>query len=226
MDIELHYTERGSGEPLILLHGNGRSSAFFKNQIAALAARFRVLAVDTRGHGASPRGSAPFTLEQFAQDLRDFLDARGIGQTNLLGCSDGGNIALLFALRQPERVRKLVLDGANLRPSGMALPLRLAVGAGYALASAAAPVSSLARAEKERLSLMAREPRISEAELSRLSAPTLVLAGTRDVIRASHTRRIAAAIPGARLRFLPGGHGVAAENAGAFNAAVLEFLAP
>lgn len=108
----------------------------------------------------------------------------------------------------------------------MALPLRLAVGAGYALASAAAPVSSLARAEKERLSLMAREPRISEAELSRLSAPTLVLAGTRDVIRASHTRRIAAAIPGARLRFLPGGHGVAAENAGAFNAAVLDFLAP
>jgi len=103
MTIQLAYTERGTGFPLILLHGNGESSAYFANQIVPLAQVRRVIAVDTRGHGASPRGSAPFTLSQFADDLLAFMDRLGIAQADMLGFSDGGNIALLFALRHPVR---------------------------------------------------------------------------------------------------------------------------
>lgn len=67
MDIALAFTEAGSGTPLILLHGNGEDGTYFAPHIAALARHFRVIALDTRGHGKSPRGSAPFTIAQFAR---------------------------------------------------------------------------------------------------------------------------------------------------------------
>lgn len=89
MDIDLHDTQRGSGFPLVLLHGNGEESGYFLHQLEHFAQTYRVIAVDTRGHGQSPRGSAPFTLEQFALDLKEFLDGRGLRRVHLLGFSDG-----------------------------------------------------------------------------------------------------------------------------------------
>ena len=77
MDVELHYREQGSGETLILLHGNGEDGSYFEHQMSAFAPRFRVIALDTRGHGKSPRGKAPFTIRQFADDLLAFMDERG-----------------------------------------------------------------------------------------------------------------------------------------------------
>ena len=104
MDIQLHSYENGQGFPLILLHGNGESNAYFKNQIAAFGEHFRTIALDTRGHGDSPRGAAPFTLEQFAEDLHSFMEEKDIRRAHILGFSDGANIALLFALRYPQMV--------------------------------------------------------------------------------------------------------------------------
>ena len=76
MDIELYYEEKGDGDPLILLHGNGEDHEYFKNQIPFFAKKYRVIAIDTRGHGRSPRGNAPFRIRQFAEDLRAFMDKR------------------------------------------------------------------------------------------------------------------------------------------------------
>ena len=78
MNIRLHYMEKGCGEPLILLHGNGEDSGYFAHQIAHFSKYYRVIAVDTRGHGQSPRGEAPFTIRQFAEDLRAFMDQQQI----------------------------------------------------------------------------------------------------------------------------------------------------
>ena len=103
MDIALSYQEMGSGEPLILLHGNGEDSSYFRHQIAHFQDRYRVIALDTRGHGKSPRGSAPFTIRQFARDLYDFMETRKIAEAVLLGFSDGANIAMRFAMEHPER---------------------------------------------------------------------------------------------------------------------------
>ena len=131
MDIELHYERRGSGPPLILLHGNGEEGSYFSHQMEDFSREYTVYAVDTRGHGRSPRGTAPFTLSRFAEDLRDFLDARGIPKADILGFSDGGNIALLFALRWPERVGRLILNGANLDPSGVRRGAQLPIELGW-----------------------------------------------------------------------------------------------
>ena len=122
MDIELFYREKGSGEPLILLHGNGEDGSYFVHQIEHFQSRYRVIALDTRGHGRSTRGSAPFTIRQFALDLYDFLRAHEIPSAVLLGFSDGANIAMQFALDHPEMVRALILNGATLLHGRFAHP--------------------------------------------------------------------------------------------------------
>lgn len=224
MDIELHCEETGGGEPLVLLHGNGEDGTYFTHQIAHFSQRFRVLALDTRGHGKSPRGEAPFTIRQFARDLLAFLDARGIERAHLLGFSDGGNIALAFALAHPERVGKLVLNGANLNARGVKRSVQVPIELGYRMARLFAGLSAKARTNAEMLGLMVNDPNVAPEELSALAAPTLVIAGENDMIREDHTRLIAERIPNARLAFVPGDHFVAAKNPAAFNREVERFL--
>ena len=224
MDIELHCEETGGGEPLVLLHGNGEDGTYFTHQIAHFSQRFRVLALDTRGHGKSPRGEAPFTIRQFARDLLAFLDARGIERAHLLGFSDGGNIALVFALAHPERVGKLVLNGANLNTRGVKRSVQAPIELGYRMARLFAGLSAKALAHAEMLGLMVNDPNVAPEELAALTAPTLVIAGENDMIREDHTRLIAERIPNARLAFVPGDHFVAAKNPAAFNREVERFL--
>jgi len=224
MPIQLHATEQGSGFPLILLHGNGESAEYFSNQMDCFARSFHVIALDTRGHGQTPRGDAPFTLDQFAQDLLEFMDARQIEKAHLLGFSDGGNIALLFALHHPERVERLILNGANLSPKGVKKGIQLSVVLGYEAACALSQIDRRAVAKREMLGLMVNQPNIDPAELSRLPMPTLVVAGERDMILEDHTKLIARSIPHATLCILPGDHFVAAKNSEAFNKQVMDFL--
>ena len=117
--MNLYTKESGSGQPMVLLHGNGEDSSYFVNQLSFFESKYLVIAVDTRGHGRSPRGCGTFTLERFADDLKGFLDRRGLRRIILLGFSDGGNIALIFALKYPGYVDRLILNGANLNPFGM-----------------------------------------------------------------------------------------------------------
>ena len=224
MDITLHYTEQGSGKPLILLHGNGEDGSYFKNQIPCFSQSFRVIAVDTRGHGQSPRGTGPFTLNRFSDDLKSFMDGMKIEKASVLGFSDGANIAILFALKYPEHVDRLVLDGANIFPLGLKLPVWLELKAAGAWASIKPARTEKDVRNRELLRLMTREPRISPSELSAIKAPTLVVAGTKDMIRESHTRLIGRSIPGSRTRFIEGDHFIAEKNSAAFNDCVMRFL--
>lgn len=224
MDIEHFYVEKGQGHPLILLHGNGGDGGYFLAQLDAFSERFRVYAPDTRGHGKTPRGEAPFTISQFADDLRFFMDGHGIAKAHLLGFSDGGNIALTFALRYPERVERLILNGANLDPSGVRRSVQLPIEMGCRIAKRFAAKSASAKAHAELLGLMVNEPHLRPEELAAVRAKTLVVAGTRDIVRRSHTELIAQSIPMSRLAFIEGGHFIAAKNPAAFNKAVLDFL--
>lgn len=222
MDISLHYIKKGSGTPLLLLHGNGESGDYFVHQMDEFARHFTVYAVDTRGHGQSPRGTAPFTISQFADDLLDFMDGQGIEKAHILGFSDGGNIALTFALRHPERVGRLVLNGANLDPSGVKPSVQLPIVLGYKMASLFQ--ASKARANAELLGLMVNEPHIDPRELAALTMPALVIVGSRDMIRASHSRLIADSLPHGRLVTIEGDHFIANKRPELFNRAVLGFL--
>lgn len=224
MNFSLNFTEKGYGAPLILLHGNGESSGYFVNQIDRFANEYRVIAVDTRGHGASPRGNKPFTLETFADDLKNLLDSLNIEKANILGFSDGGNIAVIFALKYPERVASLVLNGANIFPSGLKSSFLIPVKVLFAVFSLLSHFSRRAKRRSELLYLMAKQPNIQPERLSGIKCPVLVIAGTQDVIKEKHTKLIAASLPDSSLCFLKGGHSIAKTNSVEFNSAVEKFL--
>lgn len=223
-DIQLHYIEQGQGQHLILLHGNGEDSSYFVYQISYFSRNYRVIAIDTRGHGKSPRGEKPFSIRQFSEDLKDCLEAMNIAKTILLGFSDGGNIALEFALKYPERVEKLVLNGANLFPSGVKAIYQWPIEVGYRMAKLFAKKSEKARQNAEMLGLMVNEPNIDLSELARLTMPVLVVAGSKDMIKESHTRLIYKSLPNAQLNIIEGDHFVANKNPEAFNEVVNRFL--
>lgn len=224
MSFSLNFTEKGYGTPLVLLHGNGEDSGCFVNQFEHFSKEHRVIAVDTRGHGLSPRGNKPFTLETFAEDLLNLFDSLNIEKANILGFSDGGNIAVIFALKYPERVISLVLNGANLFPTGLKNSFLIPVKALHAVFGLASHFSRRAERRKELLYLMAKQPNIRPEELKSIKCPVLVIAGTLDVIKEKHTKLIASSLPDSRLCFLRGGHSIAKTNSVEFNCEVEKFL--
>ena len=224
MDIDHYYVEKGKGTSIILLHGNGESSDYFKGQIDEFSGQYHVYALDTRGHGRTPRGDKPFTIRQFADDLLGFMDRHQIGKAHLLGFSDGGNTAMVFAIRHPDRVDRLILNGANLNADGVKRCTQIPIEIGYRIARRFSARSDSARRNAEMLGLMVNDPDVSPEDLAGIRAKTLVIAGTRDMIREEHTRMIAECIPDSRLVFLKGTHFIANRHPGEFNRAVLDFL--
>ena len=224
MDIRHFYIEKGQGEPLILLHGNGENCDYFAGQMDAFAQHFHVYALDTRGHGKTPRGDAPFSIRQFADDLLGFMDAHDIDKAHILGFSDGGNIAMIFAMKYPERVDKLILDGANLDAKGVKRSVQIPIEIGWRFAKCFAGKSDEARRNAEMLGLMVNDPNVRPEELSAIRAETLVIAGTKDMIKDEHTRLIARSIKDSQLVILKGDHFIANKCPEAFNRAVLDFL--
>ena len=224
MDISHFYTEKGRGEAFILLHGNGESSEYFQNQINEFAGSWHVYAIDTRGHGKTPRGDRPFTIRQFADDLLCFMDEHQIEKAHLLGFSDGGNIALVFAIQYPERVGRLILNGANLFPGGVKRSVQIPIEIGYRIAKLFSGRSDSARSNAQMLGLMVNDPNVRPEELRKIRAKTLVIAGTKDMIRESHTRLIAEHIPDSQLVLISGDHFIANKKPEEFNRAVLDFM--
>lgn len=224
MDIQLHYIEKGSGFPLVLLHGNGEHAECFYSQIKHFSRYFRVIAVDTRGHGSSPRGTADFTIRQFAEDLHEFFQEQNIKKAHILGFSDGGNIAMIFAMRYPEMVERLILNGANLTVDGLKPEVQYEIEQEYEEALMGAASDEAARQKAELYALMINDPNIAVPKLSAIAAKTLVIAGTRDMIKESHTRLIYEHLPDAELAFVEGDHFIAYDEPEAFNRVVGEFL--
>ncbi|MFE6502437.1 alpha/beta fold hydrolase [Kitasatospora sp. NPDC057738] len=104
----LAYLDAGTGEPLVLLHGGLLDRRSWADQLPALLPEYRVIAPDTRGHGASDNAGRPFRP---ADDLADLLRHLGLGPVTVIGLSMGGTIALDLALEHPELVRALVISG-------------------------------------------------------------------------------------------------------------------
>lgn len=224
MDISLYYQEKGKGTPLILLHGNGEDGDYFCHQIEHFSKSYRVIALDTRGHGKSPRGTAPFTMEQFAEDLNGLMEKLEIPKAIILGFSDGANIAMKFALKYPGKVYALVLNGGNLNTKGVKRNIQIPIEIGYKITKVFANKSEEARKHMELLGLMVHEPNIKPEELHAVKNPTLVIAGTKDMIKTAHTEEIAKNISGAELVIIEGDHFIATKEPEEFNKRVEAFL--
>lgn len=111
--VNTAYLSSGSGQPLILLHGGGAGAVTWYPSIAALSKHFRVIAPDIVGYGESDKPDASYDRAYFSKWLKDFLSALNISKAHIVGLSQGGAIALLFVLDNPEMVEKLVLVDAG-----------------------------------------------------------------------------------------------------------------
>lgn len=109
-DDRLAYEDSGTGDPLVLLHGGFLDHHMWDDQLPAFAARYRVIAPDARGHGASANATRPF---RHADDMVALLRQLGTGPAILAGVSMGAGTAVDIALEYPDHVRALVVSGAG-----------------------------------------------------------------------------------------------------------------
>lgn len=101
--------------PLVLLHSLGSDRSMWRPQVDALAGPYRVVRVETRGHGAAPSPPGPYTLDELGRDVLDTLDALGLGTVHLCGLSLGGLMALWVAVHHPDRLRSLTVANTAAR---------------------------------------------------------------------------------------------------------------
>jgi pimeloyl-ACP methyl ester carboxylesterase len=107
--IQIHYEERGSGPPLVLLMGLGAPGSKWADHVAAYEQHFRCVLIDNRGAGESGRPPGPYTTQMMAEDAAQVMQALGIEQARVAGLSMGSGIAQELALAHPNLVRSLLL---------------------------------------------------------------------------------------------------------------------
>jgi pimeloyl-ACP methyl ester carboxylesterase len=223
--VKLYYEVYGSGEPLLLLHGNNESIVSFDKQIPELSKSYMVIALDSRGQGNSSSDSTKLTYELFADDVNKFLDYLNIKQANVLGWSDGGNIALILALQHPDKVKKLAVMGAVLFNNSTSIPHEINATIQKQLTEMEQQNVSKYDMNYRLKQLMLTEPNINPDSLTSIIVPALIMAGENDIIKKEHTKLIAKKIPNATLRiFKNTGHDAPKDISGEFNKTVLAFF--
>jgi len=224
---KLYYEVYGEGEPLLLVHGNGGSIGGFSAQIAFFKSKYKVIAMDSREQGKSTGSDAPITYEQMTDDLAALLDHLKAAPADVVGWSDGGIEALLLGIRHPDKVKKLVAMAANLNPSTEAVQPEIikVVEDGVKQFPPGFADTPEGKTQMKLINLLLKQPNIKPADLGKIAAPTLVLAGDQDLIRTEHTVLIFNSIPNAELGIFPNAtHAVPYDDPALFNATVDRFL--
>lgn len=225
-NCKLYYETFGNQKamPLLFLHGNGEDSSYFEYQIPVFAKTYYVIVMDMRGHGQSQFGNRGLDFTVFAKDVLALLDKLHIPKTLMLGFSDGGNTALTFALRYPNRISALMLNGANLNRKGMYKKVQGIVALEYYGYACLALFSKKYKRRKMIVNLMMEHPNITPIQLSTIQKPTLIIVGTNDMIADAHSELIAKSIKHAKLVRISGSHFIAHEEGALFNREVALFL--
>jgi 3-oxoadipate enol-lactonase len=251
-DVRIAYETRGTGRPLLLMHGLGYGRWGWEPLLEPLAEDFRVLFYDNRGIGDSDVPPGPYTARQLAEDAVAVLDAAGVERTDVVGTSLGGMAAQELALGFPDRVDRLVL--ACTTPGGLSahpmpqqtVDLMLAaptmtpeVALRRFVENALAPGAPAELVERIYALRLANpfDPKGWQAQaaagvtfdalerISELKAPTLVVTGTEDVVvDPGNSELLAGRIPNARLERVPGGHLFFWEDPATFVTLLKEFL--
>jgi pimeloyl-ACP methyl ester carboxylesterase len=229
--VQTWYQDHGTGDPLVLLHGGFSDASEFGGTTPALAERFHVFTPERRGHGHTPDVPGPISYELMAADTVAFLDQLKISRSHLVGHSDGANVALLVALTRPDLVDRLVLISGNFHHDGLVAGLDLGdLAANEYLADVYGQISPDGRdhfpviAEKI-LRMATTEPTLNAADLAKVPARTLVMAGDDDMVSAEHTLLLYRGIPDSELAIVPGtSHALIIEKPDLCNRIILDFL--
>jgi pimeloyl-ACP methyl ester carboxylesterase len=215
--IKLYYETYGSGEPLIMLHGNGGSIEAFYKQIPY----YHVIAIDSRLQGKS--GGSPDTIsyDLMASDFNELMNQLHIDSAYVLGWSDGGINGLIMALKYPDKVKKLAVSGANTTPDSTAFAYQdILYTKNFVEHDTSASKITIALNK-----MMLYEPNISYDSLGQIHCPVLIMGGDHDVIKLEHILKIFQSIPKAEMCIFPNSHHNALqEHSKLFNQTVMTFF--
>lgn len=253
---KINYLDFGKrdAEPVLMVQGLGADSRSWFMQRRPFGRKYRCLAPDNRGVGRSGRPEGPYDLEMMAEDLLAVLDDAGVESAHVMGASMGGILASILAVRNPERVRSLILACTACRHepwrrelleqwAGIARSqgmhafaqqnLRWIVGPRslrrfWPIMQIVGPIAFGCPQD----SFVAQVEAILAAddslrtELVNVRVPTLVIVGSQDILTpVADAEELAELIPGAGLSILPGAaHGFMVEQAGVYNTETLGFL--
>ena len=231
--VSIHYEVHGAGPPILLSHGYGATSRMWDGQVAAFAARYRLILWDMRGHGESgdPHDPALYSPALTVGDMEAVLDACAIERAVIGGLSLGGVMSLAFHIAHSERASALMLfdTGPGFRnPEARARELEekgLARSSGGTETRLGRHRSAAGLAGAARGMLAQFDSSLIDS-LPTIAVPTLVLVGAEDHHFLGAADYMAGKIPGARKIVIPGaGHAANLDQPAAFNHAVADFLA-
>ncbi len=244
-DIRMYYQDFGNedrAEAVLLIHGGFAFGDVWFYQIPDLAAKYRLIVPDSRGHGRTADSSKPISYAQMASDMAELLDHLGIEKAYVIGWSDGGDVGLHMALEHPSFVDKLVLFGTPYNISNY--PPEVFDDLKEFLESAKqGEVKGLLNPKTlyKRLApdpdhwpvfcdkmreMWLNSPTLTEEDLGRITAPTLVISVDRDEYLPPEVfEATARSIPNATIGRIPQGtHFVMMEYPDETNELLLDFL--
>jgi pimeloyl-ACP methyl ester carboxylesterase len=214
----IYYEISGSGFPLVLLHGNSESGRVFKNQVKFFKQFFTCIVIDSRGQGRSSKNINELDFSRMSLDVKEILDYEKITKADLLGFSDGGNIAARFVVDYPDYVDKLILNGANLTVRGLHLWWRLLSGIEIIFARFFHRKVAVKK-------LLLKETEVTDYDLKKIKQPTLILVGQYDVVSSTYSKNLAESIPNSVLKIVPtANHAFLQKAPKIYNKIVLSFL--
>ncbi len=202
--------QRPWGEPVILLHGGLANANYWGNQVRALEKGYRVIVMDSRGHGRSTRNDQPYGYDLMASDVIGLMDFLKIPKAAIVGWSDGAILGLDIAMHHPERVSKLFAFAANSDPSGVADIAQSPVFNAF-IARAEKEYEKLSPTPTEYKAFLAQitkmwetQPNWTAADLRKITVPTWIVDADHDeAIKRENTEFMAANIPNAGLLLQP-----------------------
>ena len=197
--VKVYYEIYGEGKPLVILHGNGGSIKGRASFIEEFSKKYKVIALDNRCHGKTDCPAGYLTYDQIAEDVNQLLAYLKIDSAYVWGHSDGGIIGLMLAINHPDKVKKLLTTGANLRPDSSAVDPAL-----FPLIDIIGKQMQTDSIHTKQFRLLVDQPHIPVSDLKKITSDVLVMAGDRDIIRNEHTLEIFNNIPRALLCILPG----------------------
>ena len=208
--IKIWYASFGRGEPVLLIHGGLANSNYWGHQVRALLKHYRVVVMDSRGHGRSSRNEQPYGYDLMASDVLALMDHLGINKAAIVGWSDGAIIGLDIAMHHPERVSRLFAFAANSDPSGVADIAKSDVFNAY-IERAGEEYKRLSPTPTEYKSFVEQitkmwetQPNWTEADLAAIKVPIWIVDADHDeAIKRENTEFMAAHIPGAGLLIQP-----------------------
>ena len=194
-DARIYYKDSGQGLPVLMLHGNAETHLIFEYYEKRLSREYRTILMDSRAHGRSTLkphcADKEFTITDMAKDVAALLDALHITSCILVGFSDGANIALEFASLFPVQLF-------------CAWKYQLFKTASTAVKKHPGKLSAWLFQQQQLSSLLCNAPTMTKKQLHSIKAPVLLIAGTNDIVKVSHSRLISRLIPRAQLLLMKG----------------------